>query len=594
MTRADRSGRRSRCLLAGRLRGRRRARIRRGRRAPRGPPAAGSPGAAGSGNPGVAGAGTRARPAAARPAAPAPPGSGNPNFQLECSGPASGRPFLRLLTSSELLNTLNDIFPEVKGQWTATLPANRISSHGFDNDGFAQVGAQQAGDYVDTAKALATALVGTPLATILPCSTSATADRACAETFLNKYGRRLFRRPITTAEHDRYLAFYDASKAKSDFKTALKWMAVALIQSPNALYRSELGTDSGAGMRQLSPYEVATELAYTYTGTTPTDALLTMAASGNLGNPTDLAKSMLATDAGKQALHRFFEQYLGYAGVASMQKPNIASFASVAPDMVQETRAFINQVVFQNAGGLEDLLTGNTTNPSRALATYYGTGNMYTGGFPAPASDYASVTRPAALGIGVLAQGAFLATHAGSDASSPTKRGLFTYYKLFCAPHLEPPDERAERWTRRRRDGGHQHDARSLRKGARADQRRGRELRLLPQAVRSARVRVRKLRRGRAVPRQGEDVRHQRVGHGRRAGRRRSRFTDQKSMMTAIASQPIIHQCMSAYLAAFAYGSDEACLGASQVTALQSGSIGVAEAFARLANEPHFTQRSSQ
>ena len=63
--------------------------------------------------------------------------------------------------------------------------------------------------------------------------------------------------------------------------------------------------------------------------------------------------------------------------------------------MVQETRAFINQVVFQNAGGLEDLLTGNTTNPSRALAAYYATGNMYTGGFPTPASDYASVTRPA-------------------------------------------------------------------------------------------------------------------------------------------------------------------------------------------------------
>ena len=51
---------------------------------------------------------------------------------------------------------------------------------------------------------------------------------------------------------------------------------------------------------------------------------------------------------------------------------------------------------------------------------------------------------------------------------------------------------------------------------------------------------------------------------------------------------------MSAYLAAFAYGSDEACLGAGQVTALQSGSIGIAEAFARLASEPHFTQRSNQ
>ena len=43
--------------------------------------------------------------------------------------------------------------------------------------------------------------------------------------------------------------------------------------------------------------------------------------------------------------------------------------------------------------------------------------------------------------------------------------------------------------------------------------------------------------------------------------------------MTAIATQPVIHQCVSAYLAAYAYGSDEACLGAGQVTALQSGSI---------------------
>ena len=261
--------------------------------------------------------------------------------------------------------------------------------------------------------------------------------------------------------------------------------------------------------------------------------------------------------------------------------------------MVQETRAFINQVVFQNAGGLDDLLTANTTNPSRALATYYGTGNMYTGGFPAPASDYASVTRPAALGIGVLAQGSFLATHAGSDASSPTKRGLFTYYKLFCADKLEPPDERAD---------------------ARHDARRS-------TSVNTTRDRYEKAH----ALTNGADGNcaycHKRfdpLGFGfenfDEGGRYRAKektfdidasgtvaapggtitFTNEQSMMTAIASQPIIHQCMSAYLAAFAYGSDEACLGASQVTALQSGSIGIAEAFARLASEPHFAQRSSQ
>jgi len=550
-----------------------------------GPGAAGNTGTAGNSGPGSAGnTGTAGSSAGSTGTA----GSGNPNFQLECSGPQSGRPFLRLLTGPELQNTLGDIFPEVKGMWTSSLPAGQISAHGFDNDGTIKVGAQLAGAYVETARAVATALVGTPLATILPCSTSATADRTCAETFLNKYGRRLFRRPITTAEHDRYLTFFDASKAKSDFKTALKWMTVALIQSPNALYRSEIGTNSGAGMRQLSPYEVATELAYTFTGTTPTDALLTMAANNNLGNPTDLAKSMLATDAGKQTLHRFFEQYLGYASVTSMQKPNISTFASVSADMVQETRAFINQVVFQNAGGLDDLLTANTTNPSRALATYYGTGNMYTGGFPSPASDYASVTRPAALGVGVLAQGSFLATHASSDTSSPTKRGLFTYYKLFCKPHLEVPANVPPL------------DTTSAVSGVNTTRDRYEKLHAQGSCVNCHRqfdplgFAFENFDEGGRY--RAKDKTFDIDASGMVAGPNGTAvtFTNEKELMTAVAAQPIIHQCMSAYLAAYAYGSDEACLGAGQVTMLQQGTIGIAEAFARLASEPHFTQRSSQ
>jgi len=514
-------------------------------------------------------------------------GSGDPNFHLNCTGASLGRPFLRLLTGAELQSTLTDIFPEVKGAWTLSLPSATISSHGFDNDGSSPVGAQLAGAYVDTALSLATALVGTPLATILPCSTGA-ADRTCAETFLNKYGRRLFRRPLTTAEHDRYLTFFDASKTKSDFKTALKWMTVALIQSPNALYRSEIGADSGGGMRQLSAYEVATELAYTFTGTTPTDALLTMAAGGNLGDTTALAKTMIATDAGKQTLHRFFDQYLDYSNVSSVQKPNIASYASLSADMVQETRAFINQIVFTGGGGMKELLTATTTNPSRALAAYYATGNMYTGGFPTPASDYASVTRPATTGIGILAQGSFLSSHAGSDTSSPTKRGLFTYYKLFCQQKLMPPPNVPPL------------DTTTVMTGINTTRDRYEKLHAAGSCASCHKV-FDPL--GFAFEHFDEGGRY-RVkektfdidSSGTVTGPDNSTitFANQQDLMNAVVKQPIIHECMSAYLAAYAYGSDEACLGASQVTALQSGSIGIAEAYARLAAEPHFTQRSAQ
>ena len=190
---------------------------------------------------------------------------------------------------------------------------------------------------------------------------------------------------------------------------------------------------------------------------------------------------------------------------------------------------------------------------------------MYTGGFPTPASDYASVTRPAATGIGVLAQGAFLSGHAGSDTSSPTKRGLFTYYKLFCKPHLMPPPNVPPLDTTTVMTG-----------------------------INTTRDRYEKLHAAGSCA--SCHTQFDPLGfafeHFDEGGRYRAKektfdinssgtitapdgsminFTDEQGLMTAVANQPIIHECMSAYLAAYAYGSDEACLGASQVTALQVG-----------------------
>jgi len=54
----------------------------------------------------------------------------------------------------------------------------------------------------------------------------------------------------------------------------------------------------------------------------------------------------------------------------------------------------------------------------------------------------------------------------------------------------------------------------------------------------------------------------------------------------------VIQQCVAAYMAAYAFGSGEACIGAGQVTALQAGTIGLADAFVQLAAEPHFTKRN--
>ena len=114
-------------------------------------------------------------------------------------------------------------------------------------------------------------------------------------------------------------------------------------------------------------------------------------------------RRLLATERGKLAVQRFFESYLGYTRATSIERPSATDYAARAPDMVQETRAFIEGVVLQGGGGVRELLTSPSAYPSRALAPFYGAD------FPVPATDYAPVTRPANRGIGILAQGSFLA-----------------------------------------------------------------------------------------------------------------------------------------------------------------------------------------
>lgn len=71
-------------------------------------------------------------------------------------------------------------------------------------------------------------------------------------------------------------------------------------------------------------------------------------------------------------------------------------------------------------------------------------------------------------------------------------------------------------------------------------------------------------------------------------------FNGQEDLAAGLGNQAVIHQCLAAYLATFSYGTNQACLRSSQVSQLQSGAIGIAEAFDQLAAELHFTRRDAQ
>jgi len=494
-----------------------------------------------------------------------------------CDTSALGQPQLRRLTRGELQRTLDDIFPQVKGKWAVSLPEAE-SALGFDNDpAVLTVGGQVAGKLLDTATDLATALVADDvLPQALSCASAA--NHACAQTFLEQFGRRLFRRPLTQADRDRYLSFFDAQLAASDFKSAIKWLTIGLIQSPHAIYRREVGTLSG-GEYQLSPHEIAGELAYMFTGTTPSADLLAQADAGQLDSPehlTTIAGQLLATPAGHDTLQRFFKGWLSYDQIPGTL-PNVSGFAAVAPDMVKETQAFIQQTVLTDRGGLRELLTASYTNPSQALSSFYG--------LPAPSTDYAKVERPTGRGVGVLAQASLIAAHSHEAASSPTLRGLLVFERLLCGkrpqvpanvPTLVAPSP-GVKTTRQRYEDQHM-AAGTVCAGCHKNfDPLGFGFEHFDEAGR-----YREQEQGLPIDSSGS------LSEG---DKQLFAFSGLDELAKNLSEQQRVGLCSSGYVNAYAFANAVACLGETRRTEFVTGKLGFIDYYASLAAEPSLTRR---
>jgi hypothetical protein len=446
-----------------------------------------------------------------------------------------------------------------------------------------------ASNLLDTALSIATAVTGSGLQNILPCANT-TKDHACAKTYVDQTGARLFRRALTAAEETRYLTLFDTGLAASDFPTALKWVTVGLIQSPNSIYRSEIGTVQADGTRKLTTAELSTELAYTFTGTTPTADLLAQFAGNSTPDPSTIAASLLQTANGQEVIQHFFEEYLTYTGTAAVTRtltdpaPSI-NYSDVAADMLQETRSFVSNVVL-TGGSIADLLTSNKTYPSAKLAQYYG--------FPAPGSD-GSVTRPSGEGIGILAQGAFLSTHANSGYSSPTQRGLFPYYRLMCQPKLTPPnnvppitdtDTQAAHTTRELYETTHLAGNNTCKSCHAFFDPIGFGFENFDQGGRYRTQQKDTQNMENPIDPSGQALDPN--------GNVLFTFKTQEELAQKLADQLESSECFAAYMATYAFGSTAACLGPSSAEGLHDGSVSIVKAFAALASEKNFTQRNAQ
>src|SRR5579864_4210025 len=203
-----------------------------------------------------------------------------------CTSGAPGPRKLWRLSAAEYAASIRSIFNDTANAAPIPTVFSDPSVLGFSIDANALlVQDLNASQLEDSAEAIA-AWAGTAnkLSAFASCATqtSGAPSSTCATSFIQAFGRMAFR--TTLAASDPRIASYGklfmAGSSNSDGAQAV---ISAMLQSPYFLYRSELGTQGGSTFA-LTPYEVATELAYTLTGTTPDGPLLDAADSVSSGS----------------------------------------------------------------------------------------------------------------------------------------------------------------------------------------------------------------------------------------------------------------------------------------------------------------------
>ena len=359
--------------------------------------------------------------------------------ELDAVCEAQGTPAapLRLLTRSEVDRSVQDLLG-VEGSARDRLPDDP-TVHGFE--GFAEtVGVSQLhADAMMRASEDVTDRIDWNL--LLPCDVTV-GGAPCAEAFLDEFGRRAFRRPLRGDERGIFTNLYEEVAAEQGFTAGVASLVQAILQSPQFLYRIEIGDPESSGpIVPLTSYELATRLASLLWASTPDEALLSAAADGSLLEPGGIEEHvdrMLEDRRAREVVGRFVEQWTGITGLERAVKDPLA-FPSWSPDLAadlrEETRRFAADVVFDGDGTLDALLTSSHTVANLTVADHYGTLG------PIAEAEWERLELPPSQRAGLLTHPSLMASAAHSNQTSPVHRGLFIFEQLFCGVQPEPPGD---------------------------------------------------------------------------------------------------------------------------------------------------------
>lgn len=285
-------------------------------------------------------------------------------------------------------------------------------------------------------------------ATFVPCATprSTTSDKTCARQFLTKYGRLLFRRPLTSKEESWVLGLAAVAASQSgDFYKGLEVGLTGLLNSPNFVFRVERAVvdSSMPGGRRLDDHSLAGRVSFLLWNAPPDAELLAAADAGALRRPAELERHvdrMLAAPAFQRGVRAFFTDMFAFNNFDGLSKDQTIypKFTSATAKAAQEQllRTIVEHLI-TDKGDYRDLFTTRKTYLNRTLGSLY----------RVPVPDEAGLTgwvpytfEEEDKRAGILTLVGFLMldpTHEGR--SSPTNRGKAVRELFLCQPVPLPP-----------------------------------------------------------------------------------------------------------------------------------------------------------
>lgn len=343
------------------------------------------------------------------------------------------------LSHTQWENTVNDLLLIENASELSGGFALDPDSAAFDTSNVLTVSSNLWSDYQRAAESLAWETVSQPerLAAILPSS-----GERSAQSFLENFGRRAFRRPLSPEELNRYLQLFENGKllmgGDDAFVDGVELVVRAMLQSPHFLYRVEDSVVATGERIWLSDYEIASRLSYALWNTMPSADLLAAAQAGGLSSREGVeswARKMLSDERAAATLLSFHEQLFHIEQYGTVAK-NATLFPGFTPELApvlqHEATLFFEHVSVLEDRGITELFTSNVTFVNEITAPYYGL--SVAGG------EMSRVELDSEQRSGILTQLGFLSRYGSQTQSDPILRGVHLSLELLCSDLPPPPD----------------------------------------------------------------------------------------------------------------------------------------------------------